>query len=129
MTEDNGMDYLGYDCMTLGQKQELFAYLLPRLLDHINERGYQARLGDVFRDPRVHGQFGHKAENSYSKARSVHKLKLAIDINLFRDGKFLTATEDHREFGEYWESLHPLCRWGGTWNDGNHYSLFHDGYA
>jgi hypothetical protein len=25
--------------------------------------------------------------------------------------------------GEFWEGLHPLCRWGGRFNDGNHYSI------
>ena len=46
----------------------------------------------------------------------------------------------HKPFGEFWESLHPDCRWGGNWdkdnnpfefgeNDGNHYSLEHEGRA
>ena len=129
MTEDRGLDFDAD--MTLGQKQELFAFLLPRLLDFIYERGYQARLGDLFRDPRVHGYFGHSSRISYSGPRSVHKLKIAVDINLFKNGEFLRNTEDHREIGEYWKTLHPLCRWGGDFQrpDGNHYSLFHDGYA
>jgi hypothetical protein len=66
-------------------------------------------------------------KKGYGSAYSVHKLKLANDINLFKDGMYLTKTEDHKVFGEYWESLHPLCRWGGRWNDGNHYSLEHEG--
>lgn len=58
---------------------------------------------------------------------SVHQLAIAIDLNLFRDGIYLTRTEDHRLLGEYWETLHPLCRWGGRWGDGNHYSLEYQG--
>jgi len=49
------------------------------------------------------------------------------DFNLFKDGVFLQGTEDHRPLGEYWESLDPLCRWGGRFNDGNHYSIEHEG--
>jgi hypothetical protein len=113
--------------MKLGQKQELFMRLLPRLLDKAHELGYELRGGDLFRDPRVHGHHGRPG--GYGSRNSMHKLKLAIDLNLFKDGSFLTQTEDHRALGEYWESLNPLCRWGGRWGDGNHYSLTHWGGA
>jgi len=111
--------------MTLGEKQELFMRLLPRLIDKAHELGYEVRGGDLFRDPRVHGGMG--VDKGYGAARSCHKLKLAIDLNLFRDSKFLSATEDHRALGTWWEEQHELCCWGGHFNDGNHYSLVHDG--
>lgn len=95
--------------------------LLPRLIDKAHEMGFEIRGGDLFRDPRVHGQMGEK--KSYSSANSNHKLKCAIDLNLFKDGKFLQATADHKELGEWWEQQHELCRWGGRFNDGNHYEL------
>lgn len=47
--------------------------------------------------------------------------RMAIDFNLFIDGKFKQLTEDHRELGEFWESIRPENRWGGHWNDGNYY--------
>ena len=113
--------------MTLGQKQRLFASLTPRLFDFILDNGYEFTYGDAYRDPRVHGEYGEK--KSYSSDDSNHKLRLAIDLNLFKDGKYLTETEDHRPIGEYWKSLHPLCEWGGDKdrNDGNHYSFNHNG--
>lgn len=113
--------------MTLGQKQRLFASLIPRLIDFALDNGYQVTFGDAYRDPRVHGNHGEK--KSYSSADSNHKLRLALDLNLFKDGKYLMKTEDHRPLGEYWKSLHPLCEWGGDEgrNDGNHYSFNHDG--
>ena len=43
--------------------------------------------------------------------------------NLFKDGVFLTSSEAHRPFGDYWETLNPDNRWGGMWNDGNHYEM------
>ena len=49
------------------------------------------------------------------------------DLNLFKDGVYLTSDKDHEPFGIYWESLHPLCRWGGRFKDGNHYSIEHQG--
>ena len=111
--------------LTLGQKQRLFAKYVPRLIDRAYELGYEVTLGDAFRDPRVHGDLGIK--KGYGYAKSAHKQKLAIDLNLFKDGVYLPNTEDHKELGEFWESIHELARWGGRFNDGNHYSFEHNG--
>ena len=109
--------------MTLGQKQRKFTRMIADLIVFAYEQGYELTFGDAFRDPRVHGPVGQK--KSYSSANSLHKERLAIDLNLFKDGKFLAQSEDHRPLGEYWESLGGS--WGGRFNDGNHYSLEHGG--
>lgn len=105
--------------MTLGQKQRLFARLVGALLARIHEQGYEATLDWTYRPPDVAEKLGMRD--------SLHTLKLAIDINLFRDGRYLRLTEAHRPIGEWWEQQHPLCRWGGRFGDGNHYSLSHGG--
>lgn len=99
--------------------------MLPRLIDKAHELGFEIRGGDLFRDPRVHGAVGEKV--GYGHKNSNHKNKLAIDLNLFLGGSFISTTEGHRELGEWWEKQHELCRWGGRFADGNHYSLWHDG--
>lgn len=109
--------------MTLGEKQELFMRLLPRLIDKAHELGFQIRGGDLFRDPRAHGEYG-EALGPYGKPNSNHKLKCAIDLNLRHpEHGMVWSTEGHRELGIWWEEQHPLCRWGGRYNDGNHYEL------
>lgn len=114
--------------MTLGEKQRLFMSLIPRLIDYLYEQGYEASLGDGYRDPRVFGKQGES--KGYGHRNSNHKVRLAIDINLFKDGLYLTNTEDHRFLGEYWESLHRFAVWGGRFSnpDGNHYSFENEGY-
>jgi len=109
--------------MTLGEKQRKFPLLLMSLVHYIYGQGYEITWGDGYRDPRVFGNVGDKI--GYGHKNSCHKLRLAQDINLFKDGKFLTKTEDHKQFGEYWESLDPDCVWGGSFQDGNHYSMTH----
>ena len=120
--------------MKLSEAQRLFARRLPRLIDYINDNGYECTLGDAYRDPRSHGEMGQKI--AYGRRHSAHKQRLAIDLNLFLDGEYLSTTEAHRPFGEYWISLDPENHeWGGDWNqdgnvddndnDGNHYSLRH----
>ena len=79
---------------TLGQKQRRFAELLPRLIDKAHELGFEVSLGDAYRDPRVHGEFGVK--EGYGAARSCHKLRLAVDLNLFKNGEYLDGSACHR---------------------------------
>ena len=55
---------------------------------------------------------------------SNHRRRLAIDLNLFIDGEYMTNSDAHAPLGEYWKSLDPLNRWGGDFTrvkDGNHY--------
>lgn len=115
--------------MSLGKKQELFARLLPSLLMRAHFLGFEVRIGDVFRDPRLHG--AHGEAKGYGHRKSCHKLKLAIDLNLTLSGRLVRSTKGHKELGEWWEQQHPLCRWGGRFPrpDGNHYSLEHWGCA
>jgi len=121
-------DFLIFDrgsTLRLGEKQELFMRLLPCLIMKAHALGFEIRGGDLFRDPRTNGRYGKKI--GYGRKNSNHKLKLAIDLNLFRDGKFMEKTSDHAELGQWWEGQHELCRWGGRFDDGNHYSLEHWG--
>ncbi len=101
--------------MSLGKKQRKFTLMVAKLIKHAYEEGYELTFGDAYRDPRVN--YGHKD--------SLHRSRLAIDLNLFLDGKYLTSTEDHRPLGEWWEEQGGL--WGGRFDDGNHYSLEHNG--
>lgn len=112
---------------TLGQKQERFARQVPKLLEKAFELGFNIRLGDCYRDPRAFGPVGVTV--AYGQSSSCHKLRLAIDLNLFNTvGKYLDKTEDHRPLGEWWEQQGPDHRWGGRFEDGNHYSIGHDGH-
>jgi hypothetical protein len=98
--------------MKLGAKQEKFAFMFIDLLCWFKYHGYQVRIGDL------HATSGHKKN-------SLHYLKLAGDINLFKGGEYLTKTSDHEDAGIFWESIGGS--WGGRFNDGNHYSLEHNG--
>ena len=76
------------------------------------DSGYELTFGDAY------AKTGHRKE-------SLHYIRLAIDLNLFRNGAYLTSTADHLPLGLYWESIGGS--WGGRFNDGNHYSLAHEG--
>ncbi len=109
--------------MTLGEAQRKFPTMVAKLISWAYENGYELTLGDAYRDPRVFGPMGERM--GYGEACSAHKQRLAIDLNLFRDGKYLTLTSDHAPLGAYWQRLGGT--WGGDFNDGNHYSLAFNG--
>ena len=87
--------------------------MIGLLIAYATQRGYELSFADAYRDPRV--TYGHR--------QSLHRKRLAIDLNLFRQGKYLPATLDHLELGEFWESRGGT--WGGRFEDGTHYSLKH----
>ena len=100
--------------MTLRQKQSKFARMVADLIIKAYDMGYEVTFGDAYRDPRC----------PYGSEVSFHHKRLAIDLNLFKNGKYLSSTAAHEPLGVYWESLHPECVWGGRFNDGNHYEAF-----
>ena len=95
--------------MSLKDKRIAFTRMIPRLIDKAFELGFEVTGGDLFRDKRC----------PYGSERSKHHAGLAIDLNLYRDGTYLTKTEDHTPLGEWWESVGGI--WGGRFQDGNHY--------
>ena len=100
--------------MTYGDKRRLFSRLFAELILWAVEQGYEVAIEDV------------KAHDGHMR-NSLHYLGLAGDLNLYREGKWLSKTVDHTPLGNKWQSMHPLCRWGGTFGDGNHYSITHGG--
>lgn len=115
--------------MRLSDKQRMFCEMLGHLLKWIYENDYAVTMGDGYRDPRVFGHLG--VSKGYGRKYSNHKIRCAVDLNLFKKDEegnwvYCTETKDHLPLGEYWESLGG--DWGGRFNDGNHYSLEHDGH-
>lgn len=107
---------------TLGQKQERFSIMLAQLLVFAYVKGYKVRMGETYR-PKATAEL--YAKQGRGSKRSLHTLKLAADLNLFKDGKYIRTSKGHKELGEFWESLGGS--WGGRFGDGNHYSIEHNG--
>lgn len=112
--------------MSLSDSQQKFSVMMAQLILFIHSRGHGVTFGDAYRDPRVHGEFGES--EGYGHPKSNHKRRLAVDLNLFKDGKFLVTSEAHSQFGQYWEFLHPCNRWGGRYDDANHYEHIPEGW-
>jgi hypothetical protein len=115
--------------LSLGEKQRLFAKLVGQLIDHIYSIGYEVTIGEALRTPE---QAAINAKSGAGISNSNHIIKLAIDLNLFKNGIWLKKTEDFLLIGAWWKQQHELARWGGDFKsrpDGNHFSLEHNGVA
>ena len=113
--------------MTLREKQSAFANLVAILIVQAKVLGFEVTLGEAWRSPE---EAERLAKRGVGIKRSLHQDRLAIDLNLFKDGVYLSSTEAHRPLGEWWEAQSHgeiVCAWGGRFNDGNHYSVSHGG--
>lgn len=111
--------------MTLREKQSLFAYLVATLIQQAHIYGFEVTLGEAWRSPEEALRLSKLGKGI---PNSLHNIRLAIDLNLFKNGKYLTRTEDHQTLGEWWEQQsgnNYKCIWGGRFGDGNHYSIQH----
>jgi len=113
--------------MTLLEKQWLFAESFADLVKFAVSKGFKVSYGETERTKEqaaIYARLGKGIKNS------LHLKRLAGDLNLYKDGKYLDETEDHRELGKFWESLTtPNAKhcWGGRFGDGDHYSIEHNG--
>lgn len=140
--------------MSLREKQSRFARCVVRLLLRMEERGYEYTFGESKRSDEqaeinaigeqgrakiakgVANDFPNLALALLNNGKangvrlSTHKESLGMDINLFKNGVYLSSSADHREFGEWWKQQDPEACWGGDFKpapDGNHYSFMNNG--
>lgn len=95
--------------MSLSDKQSEFALMVAVLIQAAHQMGLSLTFGHAWRDSetqkRLVAQGLSKTENS------KHLDRLAVDFNLFKDGKYITDKNEYRPLGELWEKIGG--RWGG----------------
>lgn len=112
---------------TTRQKQSRFARKAAQLILHAFDCGYEVTLGEAWRTPE---QAKLNFLHGIGTAGSLHIERLAIDLNLFKDGRYITDDEGHKALGSWWKALGPDYRWGGDFKkDFNHYSIAYEGRA
>lgn len=103
--------------MTLGQRQRKFTLMLADLIHYAYSNGYELTLGRGYAS-----QKANKADGGHPK--SLHLVRLAQDLNLFKNGEYLTDGTGHDELHDFWDSIGGAER---IPNDLNHYSVEWEG--
>ena len=112
---------------SLGEHQRVFTRLVADLIIFAYSHGYELTFGETYRPLATAELY---ATEGIGLNNSLHTKKLAVDFNLFKDGKYLSSNNAHEFLGEFWESLsfgNVSCCWGGRFGDGNHYSISYRG--
>lgn len=113
--------------MDLPALQKLFPHLLAQLYEWCWNHGYEITGGEWWRSDET-AQIDEK--EGKGRAKSLHRLRIAEDLNLFKNGVYLKRLEDYQPPGQFWESLTTpeyKCVWGGRFNDADHFSLEYGG--
>jgi hypothetical protein len=97
---------------------------LSWLISYAMENDYKLTGGELYRTEQQHNW--NKKKGLTQVSRSKHQDRLAIDVNLFIDGKLITDKEHPawQDLGEYWEGMSKHNVWGGRWksiNDPYHF--------
>jgi hypothetical protein len=102
--------------MTLQEQQFLFAKDVAKLINYIASLGLWVTLDEAYRTPE---QAQIYAEKGIGIADSLHCKRLAIDLNVYKDGNYLYYPKDYIVFGKYWEQLDRQNRSGCWFTDSN----------
>lgn len=119
--------------MTMQAKQAKFTLMLRDLITFADNLGYQITLGESYVSLHLCPYCSEKVSKHIKD--STHYHRLGQDINLFKDGVYLTETRLYKPLGEFWESRGGS--WGGRFGesepgagdgvDGSHFSIEHNG--
>lgn len=112
--------------------QQEFSLAVADLLMQAHEWEYRITLGDAFRSPE---ECERQAGTGAGITNSLHGERLAIDLNFFKNGAYISDGSQLKIFGDYWKKKGPNYRWGGDFKnnppksrpDGNHFSITPDG--
>jgi len=104
------------------EKQQNFTVMLCQLLQWLHQSGYACTVGEAMRTKE---QAAAYAAAGQGLKNSLHCDRLAIDLNIFRGTRWITSSSELEPVGLYWESLGGS--WGGRFDDGNHFSVSHEG--
>lgn len=108
--------------MTLREQQSLFVKLMVEFIEWVYAQGYELTFGETWRSPQ---EAEIQAQSGAGIRHTLHTERLAIDLNLFKNGVLLSEKADYQPLGDKWKSMHPLARWGGDFRrvDADHFSL------
>jgi hypothetical protein len=104
----------------LGSAQEQFSRDLADLIQYADSLGYNIRMGEVYRTREQ--QVWYLNHGLSKTMNSWHRKKLAVDINLFLNGRYLSDGDAYAILGRFWQSKNEEhfnegleYRWGGSW--------------
>lgn len=100
--------------MSLVAEQAKFLLDVCALIQWATEHGWTITGGELTRPVEMQEIYIKTGRSRTMK--SAHLRRLAIDLNFFKDGKYICTKSELQETGDYWEGLDSKNSWGGNWS-------------
>lgn len=100
--------------MTLREKQSLFVFNIHLLVEFAYKHGFELTYGEVYRTAEQQKIYFDSGRSKTMNSR--HLSRLAVDFNVFVDGKLTSDPRVIQPLGEFWMSLNTDNVWGGDWD-------------
>jgi hypothetical protein len=100
--------------MSLVAEQNKFLQDVVKLLVKAWEMGFTVTAGEVYRPTEMQAIYVKTGRSN--TMHSKHNLRLAIDLNIFKDGQLTYDPEIIAPLGTYWQSLSRKNKWGGNFS-------------
>ena len=109
--------------MTLLEKQQIFSINVAKLILQSKEIfNIDISLGEAYRTIEQQRIYFNSGKSKTLKSR--HMQRLAIDLHIFKEGKWLTNKEDYKPLALIWKNLHTDNDCGYFWDwDLNHFEM------
>lgn len=99
--------------MSLVQEQFQFIQDVAKLVDFCVKYGLVITAGEMYRPPEMQKIYVQTGRSKTMNSR--HGMRLAIDLNFFKNGKLIYDIPTLTPVGKYWESLSPKNSAGMFW--------------
>lgn len=103
--------------MLIVGRQQTFTLNVAKLILYINSKGYACTFGESYRTTEMAQIY---AKTGKGIQDSNHCYKLAVDLNLFKNGVYLSDAKEYKQFADYWLTLN-------TFNESGYYFRRKDG--
>lgn len=99
--------------MALSDEQWAFLQDVADLIRFAHIAGFKLTGGHLWREADEQARL--VADGKSQTMQSRHLQRLAIDFNVFKDGKLTYDKAAVQPLGDYWEGLNEKNHWGGNW--------------
>ena len=104
------------------ERQSIFLLNVAKLIIWAFDNGMELTGGELYRTPEQQEIYVKTGKSKTYNSR--HLSRLAIDLNLFIKGQFITDKESYKPLADYWKSLNPDNIAGYDWTfDANHFEM------
>lgn len=97
----------------LSTQQQKFTTDIANLILYADSIGYSLTFGECWRSRYQQAEYVRKGLST--TMNSKHLKRLAVDFNVFIDGRLTYDKDKIEPLGTYWEELDKHNIWGGRW--------------